>query len=195
MSILVFISIILGILYRGILVDIDFKINNFLPLYENGFTFTLSNILAIIFDTVSMIMITLILSIYLWFKSPKRKESIFFALSIFLTAIMTIILKTLIQKTRPLNALVKETTFSFPSGHVTTSVVFLGLLSYLVLKKSRSKIIKLTTVLVSVFLILLISLSRLFLNVHWFSDILGGLFLGLFLLSGFIIIFEKFLED
>ncbi len=193
-SMLIFIFIIIEISFNGILINIDYKINNLLPLFESDFTFTLSNILAMIFDTLSISIITLILCIYLWFKYPKKKESIFFASSLLLTLIIIFITKALIMRIRPLNALVNETAFSFPSGHVTTSVVFFGLLCYLVLRKSKLYNIKLISDLASTLLVLLIFFSRLFLNVHWFSDVLGGLFLGLFLLSGYMIIFEYFLK-
>ncbi len=194
-SIVIFIVILLEVIYRGFLINVDYGINNFILLFENNFTYGLSNILAFIFDTLSIMLITLVLCIYFWFRYQRKKESIFFACTMVLTAVITLILKETVKRARPFNALVNENTFSFPSGHVTASVVFFGLLCYIVLRNSKSYAIKLITILISGLFVLLISFSRLFLNVHWFSDILGGLFLGLFISSGCIIVFEYLWGD
>lgn len=70
--------------------------------------------------------------------------------------------------------------WAFPSGHTSGSVVFLGLLSAYIAQEIQAKKRWMIYALCSIPM-LLIGLSRLYLGVHWASDILGGLLLGLFI--------------
>ncbi len=75
-------------------------------------------------------------------------------------------------------ALASEPSFGFPSGHSQEAVVFWGLLGA---NKRR-----LSSILAAIFLIIMIGVSRIFLGVHFLTDVLGGWLIGAFLLSGFL---------
>ena len=89
-------------------------------------------------------------------------------------------LKWLFARPRPdvSQALLIEHSASFPSGHATISFVFYGYLAYLLLRYVQSWRTKVVVVLTAVFAVGLIGLSRLYLGVHWPSDVLGGYLLG-----------------
>mgnify|MGYP001618899381 CR=1 FL=1 len=188
-SLIIFIVILIEVLYNGSLVDLDLSINS-LNITKNIFLIELSKIIGFIFDTVSVIIISLILSIFLWYKNSK-KEGIFLSFTILLNSVIVFVIKETVQRARPLNSLVSENSFAFPSGHTATAVVFFGVLVYLILRKSNSKIFKSASIGVSIFMIILICFTRLYLNLHWFSDILGGLFIGVFILSICILLKDK----
>lgn len=83
--------------------------------------------------------------------------------------------------------------YSFPSGHTTTTMCFYGIIIYLILYYVRSQFWR---VLLSVFfgiIIFMVALSRLWLGVHFLTDVVAGLFLG-FLLVNLFIILDKFFE-
>lgn len=120
----------------------------------------------------------LIISIYLFFIKKDKNNAIILASSTILTGILIKVLKLLIAKPRPLNPLVDATSYSFPSGHATTIIFFLGILIYLFSKESSRK----TYILVSIPIIILVAISRIYLNVHFISDVLGGLILGCLIL-------------
>jgi undecaprenyl-diphosphatase len=178
-SLVIFISLII---FEKFLTNIDISINHLITLIQLPFFIIVSKGIGILFDTYSMIIISLIISIILWLRSSK-KDAIFFSTIMLLNGAVIELLKIIINKARPINELVNETNQAFPSGHTTTAVVFFGLLTYLIFKRTKSSITRITTVIASITLILLISFSRLYLNVHWFTDILGGLALGLFILT------------
>ncbi len=67
---------------------------------------------------------------------------------------------------------------SFPSAHAFSGALFYGLVIYLLLEDVRNWQARITLVLSGSFLVLLIGASRLYLGVHWLSDILGGLVLA-----------------
>jgi undecaprenyl-diphosphatase len=98
-------------------------------------------------------------------------------------ALLVTITKTLIQSPRPLNGLVYDTGFSFPSGHVTASVVFCGLLTYFAWQHWKSLRAKTVSGALATAMVSIVAFDRIYLNVHWFSDVLGACFFGLFWLT------------
>ena len=190
-SLLVFIFILIEVFYNGFLVRLDQIISSFMPSMQNYFLTNLSIAVSFIFDIKSVIVISLILSAYLWIRLSK-KDSMLFISAIILNGGILYVLKELIQRARPLNSLVAESSFAFPSAHASTAIVFFGLLIYLASKKSKLRRLRLNALWISIFMILLICFARLYLNVHWLSDVLGGIAIGIFILSGCILIREKF---
>lgn len=87
--------------------------------------------------------------------------------------------KISLQRGRPVNAIYLESSYSFPSGHSTLAVVLYGFLIYYFWKKAHSQASKNLILFVGVALILAIGFSRIYLGVHFLSDVLGGYFLGI----------------
>jgi membrane-associated phospholipid phosphatase len=67
---------------------------------------------------------------------------------------------------------------SFPSGHMVRTVVVYGLLAFVVRRLSRSRTARSLAIPVAIVIIVLMVVDRLYLNVHWESDVIGGLLLG-----------------
>jgi undecaprenyl-diphosphatase len=92
-------------------------------------------------------------------------------------------LKAVVGRDRPdLERLVNGHGPAFPSGHVMASVALWGLVPLVVGLFTRNRILWWASVAASGALILAIAASRVYLGVHWFSDVLGGLLLGSFFL-------------
>ena len=81
--------------------------------------------------------------------------------------------------------------YSFPSGHTLTHACFYGIIIYLVLKYVRSNFWRVFLSVFFGFMILMVGLSRLWLGVHFLTDVLAGLALGL-MFSNLYIILDKF---
>lgn len=104
------------------------------------------------------------------------------SLTLFSVSIMTI-LKPIIRRDRPSHLrLIKESNYSFPSGHAMISICVYGYLLYLAYTKINNKIIKYLVSTTLFLLIILIGLSRIYLGVHYPSDIVGGYLLALIIL-------------
>jgi undecaprenyl-diphosphatase len=102
--------------------------------------------------------------------------------------------KILVDRPRPTADLVtvfaQESTASFPSGHAFFAVVVIGMLAYLIaIHQSRTWERRLTVGAASV-LILWIGVARVYLGVHWPSDVIGGYLVGLPFLLGQIRLYQ-----
>ncbi|MEV4909264.1 VTT domain-containing protein [Streptomyces albidoflavus] len=87
------------------------------------------------------------------------------------------ILKMMLERARPIVMYNGADRFSFPSGHVASSIVVYGFLAFL-LARAKSPKIRFTVTLLVVGLVGLIAFSRLYLGAHWLSDVLASLSLG-----------------
>ena len=98
--------------------------------------------------------------------------------------------KQVFRRERPnILSLVDISGFSFPSGHSMVSSSFYGFLVYLIYKYCKSKW-RYFGIAILTFLILFIGISRIYLGVHYASDVIGGFALGLVWLSVFVSIVE-----
>jgi membrane-associated phospholipid phosphatase len=121
----------------------------------------------------------------------RYKKAALYVLFTMLAGLVSIIFKTIINRPRPSDTLVrivfKTTQQSFPSGHVLFYVVFFGFLTMLMFQlENIHKAIRIVVGGASLFMIFLIPISRIYLGAHWLSDVLGGFLLGmlcLYLLS------------
>jgi undecaprenyl-diphosphatase len=164
-------------------------INSYFSTSSNSFLIGFFLILSFLFDPLSILLISFLLFVLLFFKKFK-KESLLFVASSFLGGLLIFLAKEFIQSVRPEN--LYETGFSFPSGHATISIILFCNLIYFSfnhMKKNNSFLVSSF----SLFLIFLVGFSRIYLGVHWFSDILGGVFLGLFVFFLILSFFESFL--
>ncbi|GGF19390.1 phosphatase PAP2 family protein [Hymenobacter cavernae] len=94
---------------------------------------------------------------------------------------LNLVLKSAYHRPRPLLPLVSAEGLSFPSGHAMISASFYGLLIYLVythLRRPSIKWLRRSLIVVLVLLILLIGITRVYLRVHYASDVLAGFMAG-----------------
>ncbi|AKQ45858.1 phosphoesterase [Rufibacter radiotolerans] len=88
--------------------------------------------------------------------------------------------KKIISRDRPeeIVAFYPEHNFSFPSGHATTAISLYGMLAYFAYRHAKKTKERTVVLIVSALLILLVGFSRIYLGVHFLSDVLAGFLLG-----------------
>lgn len=120
----------------------------------------------------------------------NKKIKLFSAINLAVVSIGNLLIKFILQRPRPSVNIIAETGFSFPSGHTMMSMAFYGLLIYFIIKFCKNKPLKiLSSILISV-IIVMIAYSRIYLGVHYFTDMIGGFMLGGVILLLTIIFFN-----
>ena len=140
----------------------------------------------------ALILITLICLIFI--KSKKIGTSI--AINLASIGLLNYLLKIIIQRPRPPLEfrMVEESGFSFPSGHSMASLAFYGLIIYFLFKNINSKKTRNIICTSLVLLIFLIGISRIYLGVHYASDVLAGLIFSVGYLAVYIPYILKLFE-
>lgn len=137
----------------------------------------------------------IVVSFFLIFILKSNKQRIFLFLDLIGSGLIINITKNIFLRERPIIGQNLLADYSFPSGHTFIAITFYGFLLYLVMKDKESNYKKLKEG-VLLFLIITIPLSRLILGVHYLTDVLGGITLGLAYLFFLIIMYENnFLKD
>lgn len=155
----------------------DIEVVRALFALREPFGITLFSFITSFADTLTFLAILSVVAA--WFLIRKHTGA---ALGVIVAAlgakITEVFLKVVIGRARPDGyELLQLDTFSFPSGHATAAMALYGFLAY-VLSSTYPKY-RVLIWSVSIFLILLIGISRVYLGVHFPSDIVGGYLVGL----------------
>ena len=140
----------------------------------------------------AIFLITLTIVLLVLIKNKKIGISIFSNLVI--VTILNQLLKAILQRPRPTEyRIVEETGYSFPSGHSMVSMAFYGYLIYLIYRYVKNKYIKWISIVLLSILVCSIGISRIYLGVHYTSDVLGGFLISMSYLVIYISAVNKFL--
>jgi membrane-associated phospholipid phosphatase len=122
----------------------------------------------------------LLLTVWFLFIKTRRWYSIKIPAVALSSLLLMFILKLIFRRDRPVGPLLQAARgFSFPSGHALMSVTFYGLLILIVWQNVKQGWLKWTLSVLLVLLIIVIGLSRVYLRVHYASDVLAGFSVGL----------------
>lgn len=141
--------------------------------------------------------IFLIIATIILFILIKNKKIGFSIISnLVIVTILNQLLKNILQRPRPNEfRIVEETGYSFPSGHSMAGMAFYGYLIYLIYKYVKNKYLKWTLIVLLGILICTIGISRIYLGVHYTSDVLGGFLISISYLVIYISAVNKFLLE
>jgi undecaprenyl-diphosphatase len=134
-------------------------------------------------STVTVLTVGAVASVVTW----RRCRAVGFALAVATLSrpLLEFTIKALVDRDRPdLERLVTGTGPSFPSGHVMAAVALWGLMPLVVSLYTRRRDLWWASVVVASALVVGIAASRVYLGVHWFSDVTAGLVVGTFFLAG-----------
>ena len=181
-STILFISIMRYVIKEQITI-FDEKIYQIIAIYISP---TITQILKIItmFGSGYIILPICLISV---FYLRKKKESIYIILNLIIIFLLNQVLKIIIARPRPEGfRLIEEIGYSFPSGHSMVSMAFYGLYIYFIYKNVKNKYIKWIAIIALSTFIILIGISRIYLGVHYASDVLAGFLLSISYLTIFI---------
>jgi membrane-associated phospholipid phosphatase len=124
-------------------------------------------------------LVTIVVAVYFGFKREKWKLA-FWLFAIFMGELLNFILKNLYDRPRPvfLEPLAIATHASFPSGHAMKALIVYGMLAYFLMLNITNPRLRIVIVFIVALLSVLVGISRLYLGVHYFSDVVGGFAVG-----------------
>lgn len=126
-------------------------------------------------STPYFIIICILLVLFL----RNKKLALLISLAMIIDAGIVYIAKHIIKRERPnIKRLVEEKGYSFPSGHTFSATCFYGLCIFLTYYSSINFIYQMLIIISLISLIITIGFSRIYLGVHYFSDVIGGLLLS-----------------
>ena len=186
LCLLLFSVILFNVCKYGVL-DIDNNVYNFIS--KNIMNDTLSSILKCVTHLGGVAFIVLLGVLCFMFCKKNRW---FITFDLVGCTVINQTIKHIVRRPRPnVLRLVSESGYSFPSGHSMISVAFYGLVIYFVYKNINNKYLKWTLISLLSLLILTIGFSRIYVGVHYFTDVVGGFFLALAYLIVYIYIYNK----
>lgn len=130
----------------------------------------MESISALASPVILMVMLLLIVAF-----APGRRPGACCALNLALVVVLNQVLKFIVQRPRPEGfRLAAETGFSFPSGHSMVAMAFFGLLIWMVWRYERDRAVRIGCSVALAVLIVAVGVSRIYLGVHYASDVVAG---------------------
>ena len=162
---------------NGKILELDLNIYKFFS--ENIINDKLTPILKVI-THIGGEKIVLVLAVLAIILIKGLKNKLFLLTGVVGTAGLNVILKHIIQRKRPnINRLIPEEGYSFPSGHSMMSMAFYGMLIFLIFKYVKNTALKWTLIVILTILLSTIGITRIYLGVHYPSDVIGGFLVSL----------------
>ena len=183
--ILLLIFIILVFLYNYFNVIDDYVYSLIKPFIFSGVT-NIMQFITFFADPIWCILLSCLMVLLV----QNKKMSKAFLLNLICVFLLNYILKMIFSRTRPVDInLIVETGFSFPSGHAMISLGIYGFLIYLLLKSDKNKLFKIIGTCFLILLIFLIGISRIYLGVHYATDVIAGFIIS----ASYLLLFIRFI--
>lgn len=173
-----------------LLSNIDETVYEFITSNKNDITTKIYKIITF-FGSTTFIVGLCVLLLLLFIILKKNIYGYIISGTLIFSTIMNNAIKIIIRRKRPIYMIVKETTFSFPSGHTMASVSMYGILIYLISKSNINKKLKIILSIILSIIPLMVASSRIYLGAHYFSDIFGAVILSIIVL----LIITKYIKD
>ncbi|MFB7637922.1 phosphatase PAP2 family protein [Peribacillus butanolivorans] len=176
--------------------NFDKTVISFVQGLESPFLTTIMKGFTFIGSSISIIILSLLVLFYLYKVLKHRLELVLFSAVMVGSALLNLILKLFFQRARPdLHRLIEIGGYSFPSGHAMNAFTLYGILTFLLWRHISTMWGRTLLILFSVMMILTIGISRIYLGVHYPSDIIGGYLASGCWLAISIWVFQKHKES
>ncbi len=167
---------------------LDLWLNQNIIFFWQAWLNKLMIIVTNVFSPESLLAVAIGAAIYYFVKKNWYNAALIF-LSSTGGLVLGAIIKLAAGRLRPMGGLIYETGLSFPSQHAIMVLIFFSLAMFLFTEKIKNKLLKYLFIFSNLFLILIVGWSRIYLRVHWFSDVIAGFAVGLFWLTFLILAF------
>lgn len=144
----------------------------------------------LLFTSLSSAIVFIFVSVFIYFYAKRKKSVLVYLFILYSGVVINFFLKIFFQRPRPDFSLIHASSYGFPSAHAMNGFVLYIALSYFIFRESKNFKLKILTAVLSIIIILCIGISRIYLGVHYPSDVIAGYLAGFIWLTS-VIIFEK----
>ncbi|WP_045519689.1 phosphatase PAP2 family protein [Neobacillus niacini] len=177
------------------IVDFDHTIISVVQSLESPFLTTIMEFFTVVGSTQVVVVLCILIIFFLYKVLHHRKELILFIAVVAGSPLLNLLLKEFFQRARPdLHRLIEIGGYSFPSGHAMNAFTVYGILTFLLWRHIFNRSGRCLLLLFSSFIVFMIGVSRIYLGVHYPSDIIGGYFASGFWLATSIWFFQWYVE-
>lgn len=169
---------------------IDIKITSFITDVRSQPLLAFMTYITRLGDTAIPTVLTLLACIVLAVNN-KIKDTIFFSGTMLSALVIKSFNKVLVDRLRPIGGVISVTESSFPSGHAMLSLIFFSLTLFYIYPFCKTRHQQHLITWIGALLIFLIGFSRIYLGVHWFTDVVGGYLLGIAWLSLALLVYKN----
>lgn len=188
-SLYIFFKMIENFVDQKLIINWDLWINQWVHFLWNPVLNSIMIFITNFADTWTIILLAIIILIFFIIKK-KWRYSLLLILALSAGKLSEVFTKYIIGRDRPTNPLIEADGYSLPSGHATIAIIFFSLLAYYFKNHLKNKAIKYFLFTLCALIILGVGFSRIYLGVHWFSDVVAGYALGMFCLTLIILSLE-----
>ena len=179
LSLVLFMIMLVNVVWQTSLVELDHWVNSHMDMLRSDALVPVVKMVTDINGFVGAVFFALLVAgVFLWYK--WFREIRFFLSSTLGATILFAMVKAMVERSRPLSSVVEVSGYSFPSGHTTMATAMAFALYFILKEKTVSGVVQFGLLVAAFGWALLIGWSRLYLDVHWFTDVVGGFGLGLF---------------
>ena len=133
------------------------------------------------------------LTLILFLLIKNKKVGVLIGVNLVVVTMINQLLKFILQRPRPTEfRIINEIGYSFPSGHSMISMAFYGFIIYLIYKNIKNKYLKISLIIILSSLIIMIGVSRIYLGVHYTSDVCAGFLISIAYLIIYVKVANKF---
>lgn len=172
---------------------LDLDMVNFMLSHTNLFGIKLAIFVSTIGSPQSLFLMTIAVCLLFWLHK-KPYHLIQFLITLATGSLVVYLIKIFIARPRPVEALINVSGYSFPSGHAAIATLFCFIIIFAYKEYIKNYFLKISFISFFVISALAISFSRVYLSVHYLSDVIVGILLGLLISSISVFIFENFFK-
>ncbi|MGM8909493.1 phosphatase PAP2 family protein [Psychrobacter sp. 1U1] len=173
----VFVGLVEDVVTSDAIVALDLLVSQQMSLLNEAGVIHFFILITSLASTPITILVVLLTAITCWVVR-QRYIIIGLLIAVIGSTAFTFLSKMIFERARPMDILLYESTYSFPSGHATITIALYGFIAYTAIRFSQHFATQVRIVMATALLTVLIGLSRILLNEHYLSDVLGGYLVG-----------------